>query len=184
MYQGPGVTVVARVPTDGSGAAAHQRGGAAAQRLFGLLRRDEVYVGVDTAGGQDLALARDDVGAGSDDDGDAGLDVGIAGLADPADAAVLHADIGLHDAPVVEDDRIGDHQVGHLGGHGLALAHAVADDLAATEGHLVAIDGVVLLDLDDELRVGQPDAVAGGGAVEVCIGAACDLHHVSAPGFP
>ena len=35
-----------------------------------------------------------------------------------------------------------------------------------------------------ELHVGQPDAVAGGGAVEICIGPACDLHHLSAPGFP
>ena len=39
---------------------------------------------------------------------DAGLDVGIAGLADGCDAAVVDADIGLHDAPVVEDQRVGD----------------------------------------------------------------------------
>jgi len=40
---------------------------------------------VEAASGQDLAFARDDVGAGTDDDGDAGLDVGIARLADGAD---------------------------------------------------------------------------------------------------
>ena len=34
---------------------------------------------------------------------DAGLDVGVAGLADGGDAAVLDADIGLHDPPVVDD---------------------------------------------------------------------------------
>ena len=49
-----------------------------------------------------------DLGAGADDDVDAGLDVGIAGLADAGDAAVLEADIGLDDAPVVEDQRVGD----------------------------------------------------------------------------
>ena len=39
---------------------------------------------------------------------DARLDVGIAGLADGGDAAVLDADVGLDDAPVVDDQRVGD----------------------------------------------------------------------------
>ena len=43
---------------------------------------------------------------------DAGLDVGIAGLADARDAPVLDADVGLDDAPVIEDERIGDDRVG------------------------------------------------------------------------
>ena len=43
---------------------------------------------VDAAGGQDFAFAGDDLGAGADHDIDAGLDVGVAGLADPRDAAV------------------------------------------------------------------------------------------------
>src|ERR1700721_477981 len=38
----------------------------------------------------------------------AGVDGRIAGLADAGDFAVLDADIGLHDPPVVEDQRIGD----------------------------------------------------------------------------
>ena len=57
------------------------------QRLLDLLRADEVDVGVEAAGGEDLAFAGDDLGARADDDGDAGLDVGIAGLADGGDAA-------------------------------------------------------------------------------------------------
>ena len=59
------------------------------QRLLDLLRADEVDVGVDAAGGEDLALAGDHLGARADDDVDARLDVGIAGLADGGDAAVL-----------------------------------------------------------------------------------------------
>ncbi len=39
---------------------------------------------------------------------EAGLDIRIAGLADRRDAAVPDAYIGLHDAPVIEDQRIGD----------------------------------------------------------------------------
>ncbi len=42
------------------------------------------------------------------DDVDAGLDVRVAGLADAGDAAVLDADVGLVDAPVVDDQRVGD----------------------------------------------------------------------------
>ena len=68
----------------GPGAAAQHRGDAGHQRLLDLLRADEMDVDVEAAGGEDLALARDHFGAGPDDDGDAGLDVRIAGLADRA----------------------------------------------------------------------------------------------------
>jgi hypothetical protein len=54
----------------------------------------------------------------------------------------------------------------------LRLAHAVADHLAAAELHFLAVDGVVLLDLDEQFRVGQADAVARGGAEHLGVGAA------------
>ena len=66
----------------GSRAAAQHRGHARHQRLLDLLRADEVDVRVEAAGGQDLALAGDHFRPRPDDDGDARLDVGIAGLAD------------------------------------------------------------------------------------------------------
>ena len=74
-----------------AGAAAEQRGDARVQRVVDLLRADEVDVGVEAAGGQDPALAGDDLGAGADDDGDARLGVGVAGLADRGDPAVAAA---------------------------------------------------------------------------------------------
>ena len=141
-------------------------------------------VGIDAACRQDLAFAGNDVGAGPDDDGDARLDVRIAGLADAGDAAILDADIGFHDAPMVEDDRIGDHHIGDLGGETLALPHAVADDLAAAEGHFVAVDRVVLLDLDDQRRVGEPHPVALGRAVEAGIVLSCDRCHLRTSSLP
>src|SRR6185503_20958110 len=98
------------------------------------------------AGGEDLALAGDRLRARADDDVDARLHVGVAGLADGTDAAIAQADVGLDDAGVVDDQRVGDHGVdGALGAACLALAHAVADHLAAAELHLLAIDGEVLL---------------------------------------
>src|SRR5581483_8099131 len=91
-------------------------------------------------------------------------------------AAVADADVGLHDAPVVHDDRVGDHRVERGLGARRArrLPHAVADDLAAAELRLLARHREVALDADQQLRVGEPDAVARGGAVEVRVLAARD----------
>ena len=66
----------------------------------------------------------------------------------------------------------------------LALAHAVADDLAAAELHLLAVDGAVALDLDDQLGVGQAHAVAGGRAVHLGVGAARRCSSRLAPSVP
>ena len=120
-------------------------------------------VRIEAASGQDLALAGDHLGARPDDDVDARLDVGVAGLADPLDAAALQPNVGLHDAPVIEDEGVGDDRVdGAVGVRRLRLPHAVADDLAAAELHLLAIGGEVALDLDHEVGVGKAQLVAGG----------------------
>ena len=58
---------------------------------------------VQAAGGDDLAFARDGLGRGADDNVDAGLNIGIARLADAADAAIGDADVGLDHAPMVQD---------------------------------------------------------------------------------
>ena len=165
MCQGPGVQVVAKVPVAGPGAAAQHCGDAGHERLVDLLRADEMDVRIEAAGGEDLAFARDHFGAGADDDGDAGLDVRIAGLADGGDEPVLQADVGFDDPPMVEDDGVGDDRVDRAACvRRLRLAHAVADHLAAAELHLLAVSGEVLLDLDDELGVGEAHPVAGRGA--------------------
>ena len=67
---------------------------------------------------------------------------------------------------------------------GLGLAHAVADHLAAAELHLLAVDGEVLLHLDDEVGVGEPHLVADGGAEHVGVGGAGDLRRHVASRLP
>ena len=52
-----------------------------------------------------------------------------------------------------------------------ALPHAVANDFAAAEGDLVAIDREILLDFDDQFGIGQPDAIALGRPVQIGVGA-------------
>ena len=148
----------------GPGAPAQHRGDAGHEGFVDLLRANEMDVRIEAAGGEDLAFAGDHFGAGPDDDGDAGLDVRIAGFANRRDEPVLQAHIGLHDPPMVEDDGVGDDRVDRAARvGGLRLAHAVADHLAAAELHLFAVSREVLLDFDDELGVGKADAVAGGG---------------------
>src|SRR4030088_1266670 len=131
--------------------------------MLDLLRADEMDVAVESAGGEDFSFAGDDVGAGADHDGYAGLDIRIAGLADGADITFLDGDVGLDDAPVIDDQRIGDDSIGRALFVGdLGLSHAVADHLAAAEFYFFAVDRKILLDLDDEIGVGQPHPIAGG----------------------
>ena len=178
--QGPGVQVVADGAGRRAGAAADQRGDAGGERLLDLLRTDEMDVAVDAAGGEDLALAGDDLGAGADDDVDAGWTSGLPALPIFAMRPFGDRDIGLHDAPMIDDQRVGDHRVDRaLGLRGLRLAHAVADHLAAAELHLLAVGGEVAFHLDDQVGVGEAHPVAGGRAEHVGIGAAGDAGHQS-----
>jgi len=156
-----------------SGAAAEHGSDARHQRLFDLLRGDEMDMGVETAGGEDLSFARDDLGARADDDVHVGLNVRIARLADGVDETVLDCDVGFDDAPMVDDDGVGDDGVdGAFGARHLTLPHSVADHLAAAELHLLAVCGEILLDLDEQRGVGEPDAVAGRRAEHVGVSGA------------
>ena len=170
----------------GSGAAAEERGDAVAEGLLALLRRDEVDVGVHRPGGGDQVLPGDDLGARADDQArvHAVLGLRVAGLADARDEPVLDADVALdHAEHRVHDHGVGDDQVqGALGGGGLGVGgHAVAHRLAAAVHHLVPVRALahVLLDLYDEIGVGEPEPVAHGGAEEVGVLLAGEGRHVS-----
>ncbi len=89
-----------------------------------------------------------------------GLHIRVAGLAELEDASANDADIAFHDAPMVEHHGVGDHRIdGPRGVRRLRLAHAVADDLAAAELHLLTVGGEIALHGDFEAGIRQPDAV-------------------------
>src|SRR6516164_2120533 len=118
-------------------------------------------VRINAAGGDDAVLACDRLGSRSDQNVDPGLDVRIAGLADAADTAIANAYIRLDDAPMVEDHGIGNDGVNSSVGAGcLPLPHAIADDLATAEFDLLAINRAVALDFDNQLGIGEPQAIA------------------------
>ncbi|MNP29541.1 hypothetical protein D3C76_1225700 [compost metagenome] len=141
-------------------------------------------VRVDAASGDDLAFGGDHFSARADRQGHPGLHIGITGFADAMDASVLDADVRLDDAPVVDDQRVGQHQVHGLGGEHLTLAHAVADHLAATELDLFAVSREVLFHLDPQLGVGQTHTVTDGGAEHVGVGPAGNPAHPCASSLP
>src|SRR5208283_4358752 len=133
------------------------------------------------AGRDDLPLGGDDLGAGPDDDPriDAALGQRVARLAHGHDPAVPDADVALDDAPVVDDHRVGDDKVAVSRAHRLfegALVLSVADRLAAAEDRLLAVVAIVLLDLDDQLGVGQPDAIAFRRAILLGVRFTRDFH--------
>ena len=153
-----------------AGAAADHGGDAALNRVGNLLRADIVDMGVDAAGGGDQVCAVVHFGGRADDHigGNAVHGVGVARLADADDAAVADADVGFHDAPMVDDDHIGNHEIQHvfIAAAGIGrLCHAVAHRFAAAEFAFVAVGEQVALDFGKELRIAQADFVAHGRAV-------------------
>ena len=68
-------------------------------------------VGVNTACGDDAALAGDDFCTRANDDVHTRLGVRVASLADGGNAPAFQANVGLDDAPVVEDECIGQHGI-------------------------------------------------------------------------
>src|ERR1700674_1385919 len=118
------------------------------ERFFDLLRADEMDMAVNAARRDDHPLASDDFGAGADRYRHVGLNVGVARLANGADAAVLDSNVRLDDSPPVDDEGVGDDGIGYVGIHALALTHSIANHLAATKLDLLAVRGEVDLDLD------------------------------------
>ena len=96
---------------------------------------------------------------------------------------------------MVNDEGVGQHTVhgttalrsatyGAVAG-ALALRHAVTNGFAATKLHLFAIaactQGVVLLDFNEQVGVGQAQAVAHGGAKHFGVSTSVDLRHHASP---
>ena len=97
-------------------------------------------------------------------------DLRVAGLADAGDAAVVDADVGLHDPEHrVDDQDVRDHEVQRALGRGDEpfVGQAVAQRLASAEHALVAVHEQVVLDLGPQVGVAEPDAVAGRRAEQL-----------------
>ena len=107
------------------------------------------------------------------------LHIGVARLADADDETIAQADVGFDDAPMIDNQRVGDDGVEHaIGARGAAtLAHAVADDFAAAEFDFFAVNGEIALDARPQFGVGQTDAIARRRAIGRGVGRALHVAH-------
>src|SRR5215510_15215125 len=128
-------------------------------------------VHVDPTGSNNLAFPGDHFCSRSNDNVDARLHIRIASFADSGDPTILHADIGLHISPVIENQSVGYHCVHRsIAARTLRLTHPVTDDLPASEFHFFSVGCEVLLHLDDEVRVGKAHPVADRWTKHLCVG--------------
>ena len=66
---------------------------------------------VETSGREDAALSGDGFGARANNDIDTRLHIWVPGFAYPNNLTVFNANIRFNDAPVVQDQRVGDHRI-------------------------------------------------------------------------
>src|SRR5262245_56255934 len=115
---------------------------------------------IDAAGSDNAAFACDYLGSRSDNYFDVRLHIGIAGLAYCGNTSILDGNIGLRNSPVIENQCVGDDGIDCALTTGtLRLTHAVADDFSASKLHLLAISREVILNLDDEVGIGEAHLV-------------------------
>src|SRR5262249_18474764 len=103
-------------------------------------------VHINPAGRDDLALTGDHLASRPENDANVRLHIGVAGLTYRGNIPVFDADIRLDNSPVVQNQGVSDYRVdSSIAARPLRLAHAVADDFAASELHLLPIGREVLL---------------------------------------
>src|SRR5258706_11725305 len=147
-----------------TGAATDEGRDAAGNRLKGLLRANVMNMGVDAACRQDQSFAGNNFGGHANDHArrDAIHHVGISGLADSGNQAVLDADVSFVNAGVVHDQSVGDDAIECvILANTSGLAHAFANYFAAAELAFVAINREILFDLQNKASITKPDLVAG-----------------------
>jgi hypothetical protein len=152
IYHGPGVQVVALVPAAGPVPPPIMvvTPETSASSACGQIQ----WMWVSIPCGDDLPFGGDHFRCGAIGIV-AGLNVRVAGFADGKDPPVLDADIGFHDPPVIDDQRVGQHQIHAVVCGHLPLTHAVADHLPA-ELDLFAVDREIVFHFNPQLAVGQP----------------------------
>src|SRR5437773_10986811 len=103
---------------------------------------------------------------------------GITGLADRRNPPIADSNVSLVDSRVVEDERVGDQKIGSASGARRfgRLAHAIADNFAATELDLVAVDRPVCLSFNHTAGVSKAYAVSGRRSVMIRVALAIDSH--------
>src|SRR5690606_26143514 len=118
----------------------------------------------------------------TNDDVNAGLNIGIAGFANLVNAASLDTDISFNDAPVIKDEYIGNHHIDAVGVIALTLTHAITDHLTTAKFDFFTVDRVIFFDSDPQFCIAQSHAIADGGAKDFGVSLATDAGHTPSKG--
>jgi hypothetical protein len=123
---------------------------------------------------------------GADDEVDPVRDRRAARPPDAGDPAVLDADVGFDDAQHrVHDERAGQDDVElRRSGRLVPLRDAAAEVLGVAPDRLVAPCGPVIRDPDPEVRVAEPDPIAGRRAIARPVLPGGEPGHRSVPRAP
>ncbi len=153
---------------------------AARDRDLNLLRTNKVNMTVDAARRKNMPFTGNDFGAGANDDINTILGVGVACLTNFDDPPVFDTDIGLDDAPPIQNQGVSDHNINSaICPRDRRLAHTVADHLTAAKFHLIAIACEILLNFNNQLGISKAQPVAYRGAKGLGVGLPIHSHACS-----
>src|SRR5207244_7233646 len=130
---------------------------------------------VDATGRDNQILSGDHFGPRPDDQPriDSRLDERVAGFANGHDSPASNANVAFDDAPIIHNHCVRDD---HIEWRLFELARqwrlalAIPDDFAAAELNFFAINGEILFNFDDQVRVSQPNAIAQRRTIMAGIG--------------
>src|SRR5260370_36813747 len=105
------------------------------------------------------------------DDRNPRLNIRISGFSNSRNPAVLYPEISFNDSEMVNDNGIRNDRVSRVLRGPLRLAHPISNYLATAKLDLFSVNGEVLLNLNNEIGIGQPDSVSHGRAehFRVCL---------------
>ena len=119
-------------------------------------------MGVNPARGQNFAFTCNNLGACANSDGDIGLNIGVARLANRPNSAVFDRHIGFINPGIIQNKRVGNHGVSHLSKRALPLPHAITNHFATTKFDLFTIAGKVFFHFEPQLGISQTQFIAHG----------------------
>ena len=130
--------------------ATNHGGSACCKCLRDLVWADKVDMRINCASGDYHAFASNHFRARTDDNRNAWLDIRVTCFTYARNQAILDANICFNNpGHGIDNQGIGNHGIGAISTHTLALAHAVTDDFTATEFHFFTEYGKVLFDFKD-----------------------------------
>src|SRR5262245_10832826 len=145
--------------------------------FFDLLRADVMNMCVDAAGSNNLSFACDRFSSWPNNDVNIRLHIWVTSFPDGRNTTIPDRDIGLHNSPVVKNHGVGDDCIhGSLVTRALRLAHAITNDLPASELHFVTVDGEVVFHLNDDVRVCKAQLVTNCWTKHLRV--RCTIHSV------